>query len=293
VLLLVSTSDKLQVATSSAADTDTQASYVDYASGVITPGRLNKAIASATTTDVVAAPAASTQRNVKHLSIRNKHASTNQDVTVRHTDGTTIVELFKCTLAPGEELVFNDGTGFMAFDSSGALKTAQTDVGSSKLSSILLVAASSITFQLPSGNYNHLRLIFQGRTAAAVIAAGVNVRFNSDTGANYDHNYMTTVGTTTPAMTDAAGQTSAVIGAVPGASATANFAGLVELRIPLFSGTTFYKNAFARSMWYDGTNRNQRWSSIAWLNTAAITAVGIFSSNGNWLVGSGALCVLE
>jgi hypothetical protein len=90
MLLLSSTSDKLQIIliiTSQAASIDVHASWVDNASNNITPGRTNSVITTATTTDVMAAPAAGVQRNCKALLVRNKHATC--DVTVHHTDGTT------------------------------------------------------------------------------------------------------------------------------------------------------------------------------------------------------------
>lgn len=66
MLLLTSTSDKIQVVTSASGDIDVHATWLDSASGTVTPGRTNTvAIATATTTDVVAAPAASTYRNVQ------------------------------------------------------------------------------------------------------------------------------------------------------------------------------------------------------------------------------------
>lgn len=113
MLLLTSTTDLLQVVTGQAASVDVHASWVDYASGTVTPGRTNTpTIATATTTDVVAAPAASTQRNAKTLNIRNKHASTAVDVTVIHTDGTNALELIKMTLAAGDVLEYVEGVGF-------------------------------------------------------------------------------------------------------------------------------------------------------------------------------------
>jgi hypothetical protein len=124
MLLLTSTSDKVQAITSGTANIDVHADWVDNASGVVTPGRTNTAISSATTTDVVAAPASSTQRNVKNMTFRNKHASSSQTLTVQHTDGTTVVELIKITLLAGEILVWNDGAGFRVYDAAGGAKTA-------------------------------------------------------------------------------------------------------------------------------------------------------------------------
>jgi len=119
VLLLTSTSDLIQLITSGISVTvDVQASWIDFTSTTQTPGRTNTAIATSTTTTVVASPAGSTQRNVKRLMVRNKHASASCTVTVRHTDGTTAVELFKITLLTKETLSF-DEEGFKVFDANG------------------------------------------------------------------------------------------------------------------------------------------------------------------------------
>lgn len=124
MLLLTSTSDKLQIVSGSTGSIDVHASWVDNAAGTITPGRTNSpTITTATTTDVVAAPAASTQRNVQTLNIRNRHATTSNFLTVKHTDGTNALELFAYTLLPGEAISFMDGVGFRVIDASGATKT--------------------------------------------------------------------------------------------------------------------------------------------------------------------------
>lgn len=120
MLLLVSTTDKIQVITSAALDVHVQASWVDNASGVITPGRTNTVISTATTTDVVASPAASTARNVKQLTARAKGGA--NTITVQHTDGTTVVELLSAALNAGDQLVFTDGYGFEVLDSTGQLR---------------------------------------------------------------------------------------------------------------------------------------------------------------------------
>lgn len=104
MILLTSTSDKIRLTTSGAVTTDVHASSVDYNGTTVTPGRQNTAITTATTTDVVGSPGTSTQRNVKSLHIRNKHATTSQTVTVIHTDGTTACELVSVTLPAGYTL---------------------------------------------------------------------------------------------------------------------------------------------------------------------------------------------
>ena len=105
MLLLTSTSDILRVVTGSAAEVDVHASWVDNNAGTITPGRTNTApIVTATTTTIVAAPAGSTQRNVKGVYIHNVSASVATTVTLQHFDGTNSVDLVNCTLQPDEHL---------------------------------------------------------------------------------------------------------------------------------------------------------------------------------------------
>jgi hypothetical protein len=72
----------------------------------------NTAITTAATTDIVAAPGASTRRNVKTINIRNKHASSLVDVTVNYNQNGTLFELFKATLLWGECLEYIEGIGW-------------------------------------------------------------------------------------------------------------------------------------------------------------------------------------
>lgn len=109
---LVLTTDKLQLITSAAVTVDVHASFMDLNAGTVTPGKQNTAITTATTTDIVAAPASSTVRNVKLLLIRNKHATTPVDVTVVFDANGTDYELHKVTLRAGETLEFSEGVGF-------------------------------------------------------------------------------------------------------------------------------------------------------------------------------------
>lgn len=109
MLLLTSTSDIIRVVTGSAADVDVHASYVDINGSTVTPGRTNTTpITTATTTTVVAAPAASTQRNVKALYIHNVSSTVSTTLTVQHFDGTTNIDLVNCTLLPDEHLNLNE-----------------------------------------------------------------------------------------------------------------------------------------------------------------------------------------
>lgn len=183
MLLLTSTSDKIQVVTGSAVAMEVHASWVDNASGTITPGRTNTEITTATTTDVVAAPGASTQRNVQTLIIRNNHASSSNETTVRHTDGTTAVDIFKATLAFGEAIQFIDGVGFNVISNAGAVKTSLNqgnNATSSSLSTVVLGAdvtnnnavansiadVTGLSFAVTSGNTYWFRFVIMYTAAA-------------------------------------------------------------------------------------------------------------------------------
>jgi hypothetical protein len=138
VLLLVSTSDVLSLVTDVAATIDVQASYNDYNGTTVTPGRLNTAINTATTTTIVAAPGASVQRSVSGLRIRNTHATLSCRVTIRHTDGTTAVDVYSAWLPPGGVVQYTDRAGFLgegarAVVSSVLLKNVHDDTAVLKL----------------------------------------------------------------------------------------------------------------------------------------------------------------
>ncbi len=189
MLNLTSTSDKVQIVTGSAVAMEVHASYVDIdASNVITPGRKNTEVSTATTTDVVASPAASTIRNVKTLVVRNNHASSSNDVTVRHTDGTTAVDIFKATLAFGETLQFIDGVGFQVLSNTGAVKTSLnqgTNATSSSLSTAVLGSdvtnnngtantiadITGLSFSVVSGNTYRFRFVIWYTAAATTTGA--------------------------------------------------------------------------------------------------------------------------
>jgi hypothetical protein len=117
MILLTSTSDKVQVITGQAVTVSVHASWVDYNGTAVTPGRLNTAISTATTTDVVSSPGSGVQRNLKTLSVRNKHASSSVTVTIQHTDGSTVIELDKRLLGPGASILYDEGQGFVPLSS--------------------------------------------------------------------------------------------------------------------------------------------------------------------------------
>lgn len=142
MLLLASTSDLLRVVTSGAITTDVHASWLDLNGSTVTPGRTNTAITTATTTTVVASPAASTMRTIKTLCVRNKHASSAQTVTVLHSDGTTIVELVQAILSAGDALHYDEHAGFTVRDLYGRVKSRSDGLVSASVNTINTVVLS-------------------------------------------------------------------------------------------------------------------------------------------------------
>jgi hypothetical protein len=111
-MLLTSTSDKIQIVTSSANPIAVHASYVDLSGTTVTPLRANTNIAAATTTDVVGSPGALTQRQVKFFSVFNDHATSAQIISVLHTDGTTAIVLWSGSVAAQSGVIFDEVCGW-------------------------------------------------------------------------------------------------------------------------------------------------------------------------------------
>lgn len=122
MIILASTSDSIQITCSGTTDVDIHASYVDLASGAVTPGRKNTNVTGTSATDIVAAPGASTYRSVKTIAASNTHANS-VDVTVTHLDGTTTVELTKVTLPSGSALHYDQHAGWRVLDERGRVRS--------------------------------------------------------------------------------------------------------------------------------------------------------------------------
>jgi len=190
VLILASTSDKIQVITGAAlAATVVHASWVDNSSGTITPGRTNSSFSTAATNDAVAAPGASTYRNIRFLSVRNTNASA-QTITVQHTDGTTVIILWKGVLAQDESVVFDESGRPTKFNSgglpvevrgAGALYNFSTANQGAGFASDTYATGSNILIPsqgLRAGSIYSCELMFS-KTAAGTATPAINLRFGT------------------------------------------------------------------------------------------------------------------
>ena len=152
MILLTSTSDELRLTTSDTPTVDAYSAAVDLSGSTVTPVRKTTLFSSATTAAIVASPASTTYRTVKFVVIRNRHASTSNDVTVAHYDGTNTSELIKVTLAAGECLEYEEGAGWRVRSASGAFKMMEV-VGPTTVTALsTVVLASDATNNNASAN---------------------------------------------------------------------------------------------------------------------------------------------
>jgi hypothetical protein len=180
MLLLTSTSDKIQVITGSAVVAmKVQAAFADYDPTQnppsTNPGRTNTSISGAATTDVVAAPGANIIRNVKWLSIYNAHATSSNAITVQHTDGTTVSILTKYTLLPGETLYYVEAGYFAVLDIAGTRKTAPNTGGLLRRTVLTGNSSGAAPFTTsPYTNTIHVRLAGAGGSGGGSITAATS-----------------------------------------------------------------------------------------------------------------------
>lgn len=145
----------------------------------------------------------------------------------------------------------------------------------------------TITFS-SLGAFTHLRIVWNGRGTEVATSSTITLRFNADTGANYDLERVQGSATTASAAEVIAG-TSINVGTITAASGAANQAASGEIVIYDYRGTTFQKNITSMVVCKraDSTaNILQQSFGGAWRNTAAITSITLLLSAGNYVAGS-------
>ena len=131
MIILKATTESLQLVSSAAANLDYSVSYVDITTTTFSPSTSEGKISSATTTIVLSAPAASTQRQVKLITIANTHASASNQVYLQKLiSATTYMQTPIVTLLAGEAFQYMDGTGWTYYSATGQIKSVQTAGGS-------------------------------------------------------------------------------------------------------------------------------------------------------------------
>jgi len=167
--------------------------------------------------------------------------------------------------------------------------------GSVELSSDFLISqtvlgstTASVTFDvstLAAQGFKHLQIRYVSRGDGLTGLGNQNIRFNGDSGANYNFHELYTTGSSV-ASDGAQSRTSSEAGWDVGSQVTANaFIGGV-LDILDFANTSKYKTTRALSgVPTSAGGQGIKLGSSLWQNTAAITSISIYAS-GNFVVGS-------
>lgn len=119
-MILKATTETIKVITSTGADVDYVVSYADLTTEANDSTSFGK-ITTATTTTILAAPAASTQRMVLTLSLVNIEASTDENVTIYIDNSGTTYRVFKGDILRGEQLLYVKGEGWKRYNVEGKL----------------------------------------------------------------------------------------------------------------------------------------------------------------------------
>ena len=128
MIILDATTDTLELLTGSATSTDYIISWNDITTSSYTPGESNGNIASATTTTIVAAPAASTQRQINLITIVNRSTTASQTVTVKYDiSGTERYLTPTVTILPGQAYSYTTTKGWRLLNTNGSLVTTTAE----------------------------------------------------------------------------------------------------------------------------------------------------------------------
>jgi hypothetical protein len=149
-------------------------------------------------------------------------------------------------------------------------------------------SVASITLSLIPSTYRDLILEIYGRGTASAASITVGLRFNGDTGANYDdqNNYGNA---SSSAASEHLAQTSILAFQIAGATAPANVAGGGAYLIPHYAGITFQKFITGPNTLKLSTSSGGLYSINAaghWRSTAAITSITLTPSSGNLDIGT-------
>lgn len=127
MIILKATTETLEITTGFAADIDYSISYADITTTTFLPSTTEGKIITATTVIALTAPAASTQRQIKLITITNRHASTTNTILVKKDiSGTEYYLTPTATLLAGETMQYIDGQGWKFYTSKGTLKVDGT-----------------------------------------------------------------------------------------------------------------------------------------------------------------------
>jgi hypothetical protein len=184
VILCVGPNDKIQVITSIGRLFDVHVSGVDADSSspsVMTMYRKNTAITTAATTDITAAPASGHVLNVKTINFFNKDTGP-INITVQHTDGTTISVLWKGTISAFQGLSYVEGAGWNLMNPTMFINRNRSlaQQGGTTFTTETYLAGSDVIIPSPINPGVYYRAVIDtGKSSGGSVATTVNVKIGS------------------------------------------------------------------------------------------------------------------
>lgn len=183
--------------------------------------------------------------------------------------------------ATGQVLTKSSGTDYDA-----AWQTPAGSGGGRTLiaSNVLAAMAASVTFSSIPGTYSDLLLQIIGRGTQSATSVAVRIRFNGDTGSNYDYSRENRFGST-----QGAAAAFIEIGSIAAATAPASTPSDLEISIPRYADTAWHHSAYCDQFLKTGTTGAAMFmqhSGGIWRSGAAITSITALLDLGNYDVGS-------
>jgi hypothetical protein len=181
MIILDTVNKSIEMVLSAAVATTQWAFYTAYvdivpATPSVTPAANDGASNSTTNQTIIAAPAASTARQVKMISIVNKDTSLGT-VTVQLLSTAARRTLINVPLYPNEELTFIDGAGWMIFDVNGNVKTIGTAGRSAGLK--YNFNSSTVIASVATGEIR-----FDNATLSSIANFGIRLNVDADSNDN-------------------------------------------------------------------------------------------------------------
>jgi uncharacterized protein YoxC len=160
-----------------------------------------------------------------------------------------------------------------------------------------LTGVNSITIPVNNISGDDLEILIYGRSDVSADQDYIGIRFNGDTGSNYDSvgRYATADNTEGGLSNDGAGLSYGVIGAIPGSTASANYGGALKLIVPSFKETSYYKAYVGDGQDYESsTSENAGVVNYKvggfWKSTSAIASVTIYSLSSSDFTSGKLIC---
>lgn len=174
---------------------------------------------------------------------------------------------------------------------NGSRKILASNVGGTALrlitETVTSGSATNVSFTSIAATYRDLEVRVRGRGTKSATNCDVRMRFNSDTGSNYD--LASAMFQASSALGQNVATTYITIGHLAAASAPTNAADAIAVQIIDYRGTTFQKAVMGQGTIKQANSSGSLWTEIYsgwWRNTAAITQIDIFPDSNAFVDGT-------